>query len=155
LEDRQLYNQNEPVAEDPVMERIGSARIARPGRGVSLITIGRGVRVAHAAAEQLSQRSVEAEVIDLRSLTPLDSETILQSVRRTSRAVVIDLAPRGFGVTGEITALVGEQAFDYLDAPVLRIGAPMVPVPFSASLESLVTPKAEDIVDAVLGELSR
>ena len=76
MEDRQLYNQNGPVAEDPVMERIGSARIARPGRGVSLITIGRGVRVAHSAAEQLSQRSVEAEVIDLRSLTPVCTENL-------------------------------------------------------------------------------
>ena len=78
-------------------------------------------------------------MIDMRSLIPLDSETILQSVRKTSRAVVIDIGPRAFGVIKEIDVLDGKEAFDYLDATVLRIGPPMVPVPFSASLEPVLS----------------
>lgn len=120
-----------------------------------VFTLDAGVHVAHAAAEQLSDRSVEAKVIDMRSLIPLDSETIFQSVRKTSRAVVIDIAPRAFGFIKEIDVLDGKEAFDYLDAPVLHNGPPMVPVPFSASLEPLVTPKTEEVVDTVLRELSR
>jgi acetoin:2,6-dichlorophenolindophenol oxidoreductase subunit beta len=120
---------------------------------VSLIAIGRGVRLAEAAADELLQRSVSAEVIDLRSLVPFDSETVLQSVRKTSRAAVIDLAPRAFGVTGEIAARISEEAFDHLDAPVIRIGAPMVPVPFSTALEPLVMPKLELVVEKVLKEI--
>jgi acetoin:2,6-dichlorophenolindophenol oxidoreductase subunit beta len=153
VEDRHLYNQHGTVEEGPLLDQIGSARVVRSGRDVSLIAIGRSVRLAQATAEQLIQCGVDAEVIDLRSLTPLDSETLLQSVRKTSRAVVIDLAPRAFGITGEIAARIAEEAFDYLDAPVLRIGAPMVPVPFSTSLEPLVTPKAEDIANRVLTEM--
>jgi pyruvate dehydrogenase E1 component beta subunit len=107
---------------------------------------------ALAAAEQLANRGIGAEVINLRSLLPLDTATIGRSVRKTSRAAVIDMAPRAFGITGEIAAQINEAAFDYLDAPVVRIAAPMVPVPFSPALEDLVLPKPEAIVGAVLRE---
>lgn len=151
VEDRQLYNQRGPVQELPVGP-IGTAKIERAGVDVSLVTVGRGVRIGLAAAEQLADRGVAAEVINLRSLLPLDIETVVQSVRKTSRAAVIDMAPLAFGVTGEIAARIGETAFDYLDAAVVRIGAPMVPVPFSPALEGLVVPKPEAVVEAVLRE---
>lgn len=153
VEDRHLYNLRGPVEQSPIPDRIGSARVRRPGRDVSLIAIGRAVRLAEAAADQLVQHGVEAEVVDLRSLVPFDSETVLRSVRKTSRAVVIDLAPRAFGITAEIAARISEEAFDYLDAPVIRIGAPMVPVPFSSALEPLVVPKPEFVVGQVLKEM--
>jgi pyruvate dehydrogenase E1 component beta subunit len=151
VEDRQLYNQRGPVAELPI-DPIGKARIERAGEDVSLVAIGRGVPTALAAAEQLAGRGIAAEVINLRSLLPLDSATIGRSVRKTSRAAVIDMAPRAFGISGEIAAQINEATFDYLDAPVVRIAAPMVPVPFSPALEGLVLPKPEAIVDAVLRE---
>lgn len=151
VEDRQLYNQRGPVAKLPI-DSIGTARIERAGDDVSLVAIGRGVPTALAAAEQLGKHGVAAEVINLRSLLPLDTATIVRSVRKTSRAAIVDMAPRAFGITGEIAAQINETAFDYLDAPVVRIAAPMVPVPFSPALEGLVVPKAEAIVGAVLRE---
>lgn len=151
VEDRQLYNQRGPVAEVPI-DTIGNARIERAGDDVSLVAIGRGVPTALVVSEQLANRGVSAEVINLRSLLPLDTATIARSVRKTSRAAVIDMAPRMFGITGEIAAQINEAAFDYLDAPVVRIAAPMVPVPFSPALEGLVLPKPDAIVGAVLRE---
>jgi acetoin:2,6-dichlorophenolindophenol oxidoreductase subunit beta len=151
VEDRQLYNQRGSVAEVPI-DSIGTARIERAGEDVSLVAIGRGVPTALAAAEQLARHGVAAEVINLRSLMPLDTATIVRSVRKTSRAAIVDMAPRAFGITGEIAAQIGETVFDYLDAPVVRIAAPMVPVPFSPALEAFVVPKPEAIVGAVLRE---
>ena len=114
VEDRQLYNQRGPVAALPI-DSIGTARIERTGSDVSLVAIGRGVPTALAAAEQLAGHGVAAEVINLRSLLPLDTATIVRSVRKTSRAAVVDMAPRAFGITGEIAAQINETAFDYLD----------------------------------------
>jgi acetoin:2,6-dichlorophenolindophenol oxidoreductase subunit beta len=151
VEDRQLYNQRGPVAEVPI-DSIGTARIERAGDDVSLVAIGRGVPTALAAAEQLATHGVAAEVINLRSLLPLDTATIVRSVRKTSRAAIVDMAPRAFGITGEIAAQINETVFDYLDAPVVRVAAPMVPVPFSPALEAFVVPKPEAIVGAVLRE---
>lgn len=155
IEDRQLYNALGPVPEGSHIQSLGRARVCRVGTDVTLVSIGRGVHVALAAAELLAGQDIAAEVIDLRCLAPLDLDTVISSVQKTSRAVVVDMAPRAFGITGEIAARIGAEAFDYLDAPVLCVGAPMVPVPFSAALEPFVIPNAGDIVDAVRSQWGR
>lgn len=152
VEDRQLYNQQGPVRKDETPSPLGRAAIVRAGQDMTLIAIGRSVRIAVAAAEQLEGKGLSAEVINLRSVQPLDLHTMLDSARRTARVAVIDAAPRAFGITAEIAAIIGEQAFGYLDAPVLRIGAPMVPVPFSPTLERLTVPSPEQVVAAVIRE---
>ena len=127
---------------------IGKARIARTGADVTVITYGEMVRQAVAAAEQVSP-DLSAEVIDLRSLKPLDREAILASVRKTGRAVVVHAANRLGGIGAEIAAELGELAFEYLDAPVSRLGGLDVPVPFSPSLEDAYRPDAPRIAAAI------
>lgn len=150
VEDRMTYNLRGPVPADGEPIPFGRARIARAGGDVTLVAVSRMVHVAEAAADQLAARGIGAEVIDLRTLSPLDVETIVASVRKTARAVVVDAGVRPFGITGEIAATIGEQAFDYLDAPVRRLGAPAVPVPFASALEKMILPSPEAVCDAVL-----
>jgi len=113
------------------------------------------VQVALAAAELLAAQGISAEVVDPRSLVPLDVATLVESVRKTSRAVVVDGGYRQYGVTGEIAATIAEEAFDWLDAPVLRIGAQNVPIPFGKSLEPLVVPDAPRLANAVAALVRR
>ena len=127
---------------------IGKARIARAGSDVTVISYGEMVRQAVAAADQVSA-DISAEVIDLRSLKPLDREAILNSVRRTGRAVVVHAANRLSGIGAEIAAELGELAFEYLDAPISRLGGLDIPVPFSPSLEDAYRPDAAGIATAI------
>jgi pyruvate dehydrogenase E1 component beta subunit len=154
IEDRMTYNLRGPVAVslDPIP--FGRARIARPGDDVTLVSVSRTVHLAERAAEQLEGQGVSAEVVDLRTLSPLDLDTVVASVRRTSRAVVVDGGARPFGITGEIAASIGELAFDYLDAPVMRIGARAVPVPLASDLEKRILPTPDAIAEAVLALMS-
>jgi pyruvate dehydrogenase E1 component beta subunit len=145
FEDRMLYNLRDAVPDGDHIVPIGSAEIKRTGRDVTLIAIGRMVHTALAVAELLAKQDISAEVIDPRSLVPLDVDALVASVKKTSRAVVVDGGYRQYGVTGEIAATVTEHAFDWLDAPVLRFGAADVPIPFSKSLEPLVLPDAEQL----------
>ena len=140
FEDRQLYAIKAQARDADESLPLGRGRILRPGRDVTLIAIGRMVSVARAAAEILAREGIEAEIVDPRSLVPLDEELMLGSVRRTHRALVLDAAPLRYGVTGEIASLISEKAFDWLDAPVGRLGAVDAPVPISRSLEPLVCP---------------
>jgi pyruvate dehydrogenase E1 component beta subunit len=142
FEDRMLYNLRGAVPEGEHVVPIGSAEVKRPGRHVTVIATSRLVQAALAAADLLERDDTSVEVVDPRSLVPLDVETLVQSVKKTSRAVVVDGGYRQYGVTGEIAATVAEQAFDWLDAPVVRIGGADVPIPFSKSLEPLVLPDA-------------
>ena len=127
---------------------IGKARIARPGRDVVVITYGEMVRQAVAAAEQV-EPDISTEVIDLRTLKPLDRETILASVRKTGRALVVHAANRMAGIGAEIAAELGEVAFEYLDAPIMRLGGLDTPVPFSPPLEDAYRPDATRIAVAL------
>jgi pyruvate dehydrogenase E1 component beta subunit len=142
IEDRMLYNLRGAVPEGEHMVPIGSAEVKRAGRHVTVIATSRLVQVALTAADLLEKEDISVEVVDPRSLVPLDVETLVQSVKKTSRAVVVDGGYRQYGITGEIAATVAEQAFDWLDAPVIRIGGADVPIPFSKSLEPLVLPDA-------------
>ena len=143
FEDRMLYNLRDAVPEGDHVVPIGSAEVKRAGRDVTIIAIGRMVHVAMAAAELMAKDNISAEVVDPRSLVPLDIDTLVASVKKTSRAIVVDGGYRQYGVTGEIAATVAEHAFDWLDAPVIRIGGADVPIPFSKTLEPLVLPDAQ------------
>lgn len=144
-----------PVPEELYEIPFGQAATVREGRDVTVIAVGRMVPEALAAAEELAAAGIEAEVIDVRTVQPLDSKTILDSVRRTNRAVVVHEAVTFGGIGAEIAAEIQEEAFDHLDAPVLRIGAPFAPVPFSPVLEKAYIPDAQRVADGVRRLLER
>jgi len=149
LEHKLLYNLADEVPDDDAPAEIGRARVVRPGRDVTLIANSRMVHEALRAAETLAADAIEAEVIDLRTLRPLDRATILQSVRRTSRAVVVNEDWRTGGFGAEVSATIAEEAFEYLDAPVCRIGTRDRPIPYSQPLETAALPDAAAIVAGV------
>lgn len=125
---------------------IGQANIVRPGRNYTIVATGRMVHEALKAAEQLKAFGIDTEVIDPRTLQPFDTETVVKSVRKTHRALVVHEAVRFGGFGAEIAAQIQEEAFDYLDAPIARVGAPFSPVPFSPALEAHYVPNADRIV---------
>jgi pyruvate dehydrogenase E1 component beta subunit len=146
FESRSSYNNKGPVPDGEHIVPLGSAAIAREGRDVSLVAVGAMAGLGMQVAEHLASKDIEVEVVDVRSLVPLDEDRILDSVKKTSRALVLDAGHAQFGVTGEIAALIGEKAFDWLDAPVARLAAPSVPIPFSRTLEPLMIPSREQVV---------
>ena len=149
FEDRMLYNLREPVPEGDYVVPIGVAEVKRVGQDVTIVATSRMVQVALAAAELLMRDGISAEVVDPRTLVPLDVDTIVESVKKPSRAVVVDGGYRQFGVTGEIASTIGEMAFDWLDAPILRIGGANIPIPFNKQLEPLVLPDAQRLAAEV------
>jgi pyruvate dehydrogenase E1 component beta subunit len=134
---------------------IGQAAIHRSGSDVTVVALGRMVHEALTAAELLAGEGVSVEVVDPRSVQPLDTATIVESARRTHRIVVVHEAVTFGGLGAEITAQIQDEAFDYLDAPVLRIGAPFAPVPFSPALEKAYVPDAARIAEACRRILAR
>ncbi len=134
---------------------LGVANTVRKGKDVTVVTFGRMVPESLTAAEKLASDGIDVEVIDLRSIQPMDSAAILESVKRTNRAVVVHEAVTFGGIGAEISSQIQEEVFDYLDAPVLRIGAPFSPVPFSPALESVYLPDANRIADGIRGLLER
>ena len=156
LENEILYGKTGDVpALDDFLVPIGKARIARPGRDVTLVSFSIGVTYALAAAEALAKDGIEAEVIDLRSLRPMDTATIVQSVQKTHRLVAIEEGWPSCGIGSEIAARVQEQAFDWLDAPIARVTGKDVPMPYAANLEKLALPSIEEIVAAARAVLYR
>jgi pyruvate dehydrogenase E1 component beta subunit len=150
-EDKMMYKLEGMVPEGDYTIPFGKADVKREGDDVTLIATSSMVHVALNAAGLLAQQGISAEVVDPRTMVPLDRETLVASVCKTGRAVIIDEGHRSFGVTGELAAVVYEGAFDYLDAPVVRIGAMDVPVPFTKPLEDATIPAEKDVVEAVVG----
>jgi 2-oxoisovalerate dehydrogenase E1 component beta subunit len=150
-EHKALYRRlKEDVPGDPSYTvPIGKANVFRQGRHLSIITYSAMVHVAAEVAAKLEKEGLSIEIIDLRTLTPLDEETILESVRKTSKAIVLHEANLTGGFGGEIAARITEKAFEYLDGPVLRVAAPDVPVPFSPTLEEAYLPNAGKLEDKV------
>ncbi|HLK77809.1 MAG TPA: alpha-ketoacid dehydrogenase subunit beta [Streptosporangiaceae bacterium] len=138
-----------PVPEEIYEIPLGQAATLKQGRDATVIALGRMVPEAMIAAEELAKDGTEVEVIDLRTVQPLDSATILESIRRTNRALVVHEAVTFGGIGAEVAAQIQEEAFDYLDAPVLRLGAPFAPVPFSPVLERAYIPDAARIAAGV------
>jgi pyruvate dehydrogenase E1 component beta subunit len=134
------------VPEEPYAIPLGKADIVRPGSNFTIVATGRMVHEALAAAERLTEDGLDVEVIDPQTLQPFDAETVIESVKKTHRAMVVHEAVRFGGVGAEYAAQIQEQAFDYLDAPVARVGAPFSPVPFTPALEKLYVPNADRIV---------
>ncbi len=143
------------VPEEIVEIPLGKAATVRSGSDVTIVAFGRMVIEALAAAETLAAEGVQAEVIDPRSVQPLDTETIVESASRTNRIIVVHEAVTFGGIGAEVASQVQEQAFDYLDAPVLRIGAPFTPVPFSPVLEKAYVPDRARIADGARRILAR
>ena len=137
------------VPEESYTVPMGEANVVREGSDVSIVTYSRMVGESLTAANTLSENGIEAEVLDLRSLQPMDTDAIVESVKKTQRVVVVHEAVRFGGLGGEIAAQIQEDAFDYLDAPVARVGAPFSPVPFSPVLEQAYIPNAGRIVSEV------
>ncbi|PSR25498.1 MAG: alpha-ketoacid dehydrogenase subunit beta [Sulfobacillus thermosulfidooxidans] len=137
------------VPEDSYTVPLGQANVVAEGTDVSIITIGAMVPKALRARQKMKDEGVSAEIIDLRTLVPLDHETIINSVKKTHHAIIVDEDYRSFGMTGEIAAIIAEEALDYLEAPILRLGVPDVPIPYSRVLEHAVIPSVEKIVEAI------
>lgn len=146
VENKMLYSYLDHISDDVALTPIGKARVVREGSDVTLISYSRMVHEALAAATKLATAGISAEVIDLRSLFPLDIETILRSVARSGRAVLVEEGVRRWGVCAEIACQVTERCFRELAAPVQRIGLPDVPIPCAADQEQLVLPCADEIV---------
>lgn len=150
LEHKYLYRRiKEDVPEGDVVTPIGKARVAREGTDLSILTYGAMTHASLEAAEAVSKDGANVEVVDLRTILPLDREAILASVRKTSRALIVHEATRTGGPGGEIAALISEHAFQSLDAPIVRVAPPDTPVPYSPPLEDFFLPNAKKIEDAV------
>jgi pyruvate dehydrogenase E1 component beta subunit len=149
LENEILYGHSSPVPRlDDFVLPIGKARIAREGKDVTIIAWSMGMSYALKAADDLAKEGIEAEVIDLRTLRPMDTDTLVASVQKTGRAVTVEEGWQQSGVGAEIAARLMQHAFDYLDAPVARVSAKDVPMPYAANLEKLTLPSVADVVEA-------
>lgn len=147
LEHKFLYRRiKEDLPEGEFIVPIGKAAIRRNGRDVTVLTYGAMVYVALEAANELEKEGIDLEVIDLRSLLPLDKETVLESVKKNNKVFILHEDTRTGGIAGEVTAIICEEAFEYLDGPVLRITAPDTPVPYSPPLEEYFLPKVSDVL---------
>ena len=145
FEDKLMYQDKAPVPEEEYLIPFGVANVKREGTDITMVATSSMVQVAMKAADILAAEGISVEVIDPRTIVPLDEETILASVRKTSRAMVIDEGHQNFGVTAEIAARIAEKCFYHLDAPVQRMGAMDVPVPFSPALEDLTVPTPDSV----------
>jgi pyruvate dehydrogenase E1 component beta subunit len=153
LENKMLYGLEGDVPEEAYLIPLGKADIKRQGHDATIVATGQMVGRALSAAEKLSSESIEAEVIDPRSLLPLDEDTILESVQKTNRLLIVHEEVKFAGSGAEIAAMVVEKAFDSLKAPIVRIGGPFCPIPFSAILESEFIPSEEEIIDGIKSQL--
>ena len=149
LENEVLYGHSGPVPKlDDYVVPIGKAKVVRPGNHVTLVAWSMGMSYALKAAEELAKKHINAEVIDLRTLRPMDSATVVESVKKTGRCVVVEEGWPQSGIGAEIAARIMEQAFDYLDAPVGRVSGKDVPMPYAANLEKLALPSVAEVVEA-------
>ncbi len=148
FEHKMLFPLKGPVPEGEFLVPIGQAQVVRQGTDITIVSYSLMLQRAREAAETLVKEGIEAEVVDLRTISPLDKGTVLESVAKTKRLLIVHEAVKTGGVGAEVAAMVAEEGLDYLDAPIIRLGAPFVPVPFSPALERLVKTTAGDIVCA-------
>ncbi len=155
FEDKLMFQEKGEVPEEPYAIPFGEADIKRVGRDITLVGTSSMVQVALKAADLLSKDGISAEVIDPRTTFPLDKEALIESAKKTSRAIVIDEGHERYGVTAELASVIADGAFYYLDAPVKRLGAMDVPVPFSPTLEDVTVPTPQSVADAAKALLAR
>jgi 2-oxoisovalerate dehydrogenase E1 component beta subunit len=150
LEHKFLYRRlKEDLPEGEIVVPIGKARLARPGRDLTIVSYAAMLQVALEAAEKAAGDGIDVEVLDLRTLLPLDEEAILESARRTGKVIVLHEATRTGGPGGEVAALIAEQAFEWLEAPIVRLTPPDTPVPYAPALEEAFLPNAKALGDAI------
>ena len=153
IEHATLYQLRGEVPEGQILEPIGVSKIQRQGEDVTIVTYSKMLQTSLLAADQLAKEGVEAEVVDLRTLRPLDLKPVLESFKRTNRAVIVEEGWQSYGLGAEVAARLYEQAFDYADAPIRRVAQKEVPLPYNRTLEQLALPQVEDVVRAVRGVL--
>ncbi len=121
----------------------------REGRDVTIVTYSKMLEISLKAAEQLSKEGIEAEIVDLRTLRPLDMEPVIESFKKTNRAVIVEEGWRSYGVGSEVASRIYEEAFDYVDAPIKRVAQEEVPLPYNRNLEQMALPNVDDVIKAV------
>jgi pyruvate dehydrogenase E1 component beta subunit len=149
IEHATLYQMRGEVPEEEYLEPIGVSKVQREGDAVTLVAYSKGLQLSLQAAEELAKDNVEVEVVDLRSLRPLDMGPAVESFKRTNRCVIVEEGWKSFGVGAEVAARLYDEAFDYADAPIKRIAQKEVPLPYNRELEQMALPQVVDIVDAV------
>lgn len=149
IEHAAMYQVKGEVPEGDYTEPIGVSKVQRPGKDVTIVTYCRGLQLSMLAAEQLAAEGVDVEIVDLRSLRPLDMGPVIESFKKTNRAVIVEEGWQSYGVGAEVAARLYEQAFDYADAPVKRVAQKEVPLPYNRALEQSALPQVADVVAAV------
>lgn len=149
IEHATLYQVRGEVPEDDYLVELGKSKVQRPGKDVTIVTYSKGLEISNKAADQLAKDGIEAEIVDLRSLRPLDMEPVLESFKKTNRAVIVEEGWRSFGVGSEVESHIYEQAFDYVDAPIQRVAQKEVPLPYNRMLEQMALPQVGDVIKAV------
>lgn len=149
IESATLYQSKGEVPEGDYIVPLGKSTIQRPGKDVTIVTYSKMLELSLKAAEELSAAGVDAEIVDLRSLRPLDMGPVIESFKKTNRAVIVEEGWKSFGVGSEVAARIYEEAFDYVDAPIKRVAQKEVPLPYNRTLEQAALPQVADIVAAV------
>jgi pyruvate dehydrogenase E1 component beta subunit len=149
IEHATMYQVRGEVPDGEYLVPIGKSTVQRPGKDVTIVTYSKGLEISMKAAEELAKDGVEAEIVDLRSLRPLDLDPVIESFKKTNRAVIVEEGWKSYGVGAEISARLYEEAFDYVDAPVKRVAQKEVPLPYNRALEQSALPQVADVVAAV------
>jgi pyruvate dehydrogenase E1 component beta subunit len=149
IEHATMYQVRGEVPEGDYTIPIGKSKVQRPGKDVTVVAYSKGLEITLKAAETLAQDGIDVEVVDLRTLRPLDMEPVLESFKKTNRAVIVEEGWRSFGVGAEVSSRIYEEAFDYVDAPIKRVAQKEVPLPYNRTLEQMALPQVEDVIHAV------
>lgn len=149
IEHATLYQVRDEVPEDEILVPIGKSKVQRQGSDVTIVTYSKMLEISLKASNQLAKEGIEAEIVDLRTLRPLDMAPVIESFKKTNRAVIVEEGWRSFGVGSEVASRLYEQAFDYVDAPIQRVAQKEVPLPYNQALEQMALPQVEDVINAV------
>jgi pyruvate dehydrogenase E1 component beta subunit len=149
IEQATLYQARDEVPDGDYTIPIGRSKVQRPGKDVTIVTYSKGLEISMKAADELAKDGIQAEIVDLRSLQPLDMDPVIESFKKTNRGVIVEEGWKSYGVGAEVSARIYEQAFDFLDAPVVRVAQKEVPLPYNRTLEQSALPQPADVVKAV------
>jgi len=149
IENATMYQVWGEVPDGEYIVPIGKSTIQRPGKDVTIVTYSKGLEISMKAAEELAKDGIEPEIVDLRTLRPLDMDPVIESFKKTNRAVIVEEGWKSYGVGAEVSSRIYEQAFDYVDAPVVRVAQKEVPLPYNQALEQSALPQPADVVAAV------
>jgi len=149
IEHATMYQVRGEVPEGDYTIPIGKSIVQRPGKHVTVVTCSKGLELSMQAADELAKEGIELEIVDLRTLRPLDMEPVFESFKKTNRAVIVEEGWKSYGVGAEISARIYEEAFDYVDAPIKRVAQDEVPLPYNRALEQEALPQVKDVIAAV------